>query len=178
MIYAFLADGFEEIEAITPIDILRRSGLCVKTVGVTGPVVCGAHDICVRADITMNEVDITEAELLFLPGGMPGTVNLQNCKELEKLILEANEKKIYIAAICAAPMILGELELLCGKKATCFPGFEEHLIGAEAEGESVVVADNIITARGAGCASKLGFRLVELLKDKASAEELYRAMQY
>ncbi len=178
MIYVFLADGFEEIEALTPVDILRRSGFMVKTVGVTGAEILGAHDICVKADISLAEVDINEAELLFLPGGMPGTTNLQASAELEKLILEANERNIYIAAICAAPMILGELKLLCGKEATCFPGFEEHLIGSRLSGEAVVVAKNIITSRGAGTASTLAFKMVEILKGKEAADELYKTMQY
>ena len=109
MIYAFFADGFEEIEAITPVDILKRAEFEVKTVGVTGDIVTGAHKIPIKTDISLSEVDEKKAELLFLPGGMPGTTNLKNSKTLENIILNADKNGIYIAAICAAPMILGEL---------------------------------------------------------------------
>lgn len=178
MIYVFLANGFEEIEALTPVDILRRSGLQVKTVGVTGSAVCGAHNILVNADICLDDVNIDDADMFFLPGGMPGTLNLQKCKELEKLIINANAKGIYIAAICAAPMILGELGLLDGKKAICFPGFEKHLKGAYVTDSSVVIDKNFITSKGAGTAAALGFKMIEILKDKTSADELFASMQY
>lgn len=178
MIYAFFADGFEEIEAITPVDILKRAGFEVKTVGVTGDIVTGAHKIPIKTDISLSEVDEKKAELLFLPGGMPGTTNLKNSKMLENIILNADKNGIYIAAICAAPMILGELNLLNGKKATCFPGFEAHLLGSTVCPDSVVSDKNIITAKGAGAAHKLGFKLVSLLKDQDSADKLSEAMQY
>lgn len=178
MIYTFLADGFEEIEAITPTDILKRAGFEVKTVGVTGMTVTGAHNICVNADISLNEVDLTKAELLFLPGGMPGTTNLQNSKVLEQLIINANKNGIYIAAICAAPLILGTLNILNGKNATCFPGFEEYLSGAKLKCDGVVCDGNIITAKGAGAAHTLAFTLVSMLKSESCSEELKTAMQY
>lgn len=178
MVYVFLANGFEEIEAIAPIDIMRRASLEVKTVGVTGNTVCGAHGIEVGADITLSEVDIDSADLIFLPGGMPGTTNLMENKAVEDIILKAYDKKVLIAAICAAPMILGRLNLLNGRKAVCFPGFEKHLICADVLADSVAVDANIITAKGAGAAHKLGFKLVELLKDKKTADELHSSMQY
>lgn len=178
MIYVFLAEGFEEIEAIAPIDIMRRAELEVKTVGVTGKTVCGAHGIEIKADISLDEVNINNADLIFLPGGMPGTTNLMENKTVIDLILKANDKNILISAICAAPMILGRLNLLNGRKAVCFPGFEEHLLGADVLDESVAQDSNIITAKGAGAAHKLGFKLVEILKDKKTADELYFGMQY
>lgn len=179
MIYVFLAEGFEEIEAITPIDIMRRGGLEVKTVGVTGKTVCGSHGIKVSADIGIDEVDIKNADLVFLPGGMPGTTNLMENKEVEKAVLYAAENGIYLAAICAAPMILGQLNILNGKKAVCFPGFEKYLTGSEIEKTEGVVCDGkVITAKGAGAAHKLGFKLVELLCGKEKAQELYSSMQY
>lgn len=178
MIYTFLADGFEEIEAITPVDILKRAGFEVETVGITGKSVTGAHGICINTDIDISKVNLSETELLFLPGGMPGTTNLQNSKELEQLILDADKKGIYIAAICAAPLILGSLNILNGKKATCFPGFENYLIGSKLSADSVVCDKNIITAKGAGAAHKLGFTLVSLLKNESDAKELALSMQY
>ncbi len=178
MVYVFLADGFEEIEAIAPIDIMRRAGICVKTVGVTGKTVTGAHEIEISSDISLNEVSLDKASLLFLPGGMPGTTNLLENEKVKELIISANEKGIYISAICAAPMILGKLGLLKGKNATCFPGFEEYLEGANAKNDKVVFDGNIITSRGAGTAHLLGFKFVEILKEKQMADELSSAMQY
>lgn len=178
MVYVFLANGFEEIEAIAPIDILRRAGIEVKTVGVTGSLVTGAHEITVKADISLDEVDLSGAELIFLPGGMPGTTNLMENKDLEKIILDANDKGIYISAICAAPMILGRLNLLNGRKAVAFPGFEEHLIGADVQITPIAKDGNIITAKGAGAAHLLGFKLTELLVNKETADKLYSGMQY
>ena len=178
MIYVFLAKGFEEIEAITPVDIMRRAGLSVKTVGVTGDRVSGSHGIEITADIGLDDVDMSKAELVFLPGGMPGTTNLMENKKVEECILYAAENNIPIAAICAAPMILGELNLLNGKNAVCFPGFEEHLKGAVISDSGVVADGKIITAKGAGAAHKLGFKLVEILKNKETADELFSSMQY
>ena len=178
MVYVFLANGFEEIEAIAPIDILRRAAIEVKTVGVSGEYVTGAHGITVKADISLDEVDINNAGLIFLPGGMPGTTNLMENKTVEKIILDANDKGIYISAICAAPMILGKLNLLNGRKAVCYPGFEEHLLGAEILNTPVAEDGNIITAKGAGAAHLLGFKLTSLLKDQKTADTLYSQMQY
>ena len=178
MIYVFLADGFEEIEALAPVDFLLRAGIEVKTVGVTGKTVCGSHGIEIKSDISLDEVNIDNADLIFLPGGMPGTTNLMENKTVEDIILKAYDKKVLISAICAAPMILGRLNLLNGRKAVCYPGFEKHLICADVVNDPVALDSNIITAKGAGAAHKLGFKLVELLKDKKTADELYSGMQY
>ena len=178
MVYVFLADGFEEIEAIAPIDIMRRANIEVKTVGVTGKTVTGAHGIEITSDLSLGDVSLCDANLLFLPGGMPGTTNLLENNTLKDLILSANEKGIYISAICAAPMILGSLGLLNGKKATCFPGFEEYLNGAALSSKKVVFDGNTITSKGAGTAHLLGFKFVEILKSKDLADELFSAMQY
>lgn len=178
MVYVFLADGFEEIEAIAPVDIMRRAGIDVKTVGVTGKTVTGAHGIEISSDLSLNDVSLYDANLLFLPGGMPGTTNLLENDELKELIIAANENGILVSAICAAPMILGKLGLLKGKSATCFPGFEQYLEGANVTNDKVVFDGNIITSRGAGTAHLLGFKFVEILKDKKTADELSSAMQY
>ena len=122
MIYLFLADGFEEVEALTPVDYLRRCELEVKTVGVHGKMVRGSHGITVIADCTMYDVELDQAQMIILPGGMPGTLNLEKSRMLQGLIDLCTERNIPIAAICAAPSILGHKGLLEGKKATCFPG--------------------------------------------------------
>lgn len=178
MIYVLLTDGFEEIEAITPIDIMRRAGFSVKTVSISDdPCVTGSHSIPIIADINIDELDRTDMELLFLPGG-PGHTGLDQSEAVQELIDYAAENEIYIAAICAAPSIIGKKGLLKDRRATAFPGFEKYLIGAEVTGEKVVSDGKFITARGAGAASELGFLIVELLKNEKTASELKGSMQY
>ncbi len=178
MVYVFLADGFEEIEAVTPIDILLRAGLTVKTVAVGANPVTGAHGIPITADIDIGVVCLDEAELIILPGGMPGTKNLESSDAVRTFVRRAYEKYIPIGAICAAPSILGHMGLLAGKNATCFPGFEDALEGAFVKEDSVVVDGSIITARGAGCAADFGFTLSALLSSAETAAQLRRSMQY
>lgn len=178
MIYLMLADGFEEIEALTPLDILRRAGIEIKTVGVTGKTVTGAHSIPVVADILIEDIVLEDMSAVILPGGMPGTLNLKNEKQVEKALLYAAEKGLLIAAICAAPLILGNLGLLKGKEAICFPGFEDELRGAEISPQSVVKSGNIITAKGAGVAAEFGFEILKHLKDSVTAEKLRISMMY
>lgn len=183
MIAVFMADGFEEIEAITTIDILRRGGLKVITVSINETLkVNGAHGITIMADTTfhqwMGNDPYNELQAVILPGGMPGTKNLAAYKPLSELLLRVSGAKIIIGAICAAPMVLGGLNLLNGKKATCYPGFEEDLIGAEHSLDPVVVDLPYVTSRGAGTAFAFGLKLVELLKDKQTAEILSSGMIY
>ncbi len=177
MIYVLLADGFEEIEAIEPIDIMRRAGLMVTTAGVNGQLVKGAHGVTVKADILIEGVIKTDMELLMLPGG-PGHVSLDENENVQELIDYANENDLYIAAICASPSIIGRKGLLKGKKATCFPGYEQYLIGATYVPDKAVIDGKIITARGAGAASDFGFLIVETLRKKSDAKELKENMQY
>lgn len=178
MVYVILADGFEEIEAIEPIDIMRRAGLDVKTVSIMdGKTVKGAHGINVEADITMSEVNESDMELLMLPGGM-GHQLLDASNAVHALINHAVVHGTYIAAICAAPSILGKKQLLMGRRATCYPGFEQYCYGAEMTGEKCVRDGNIITGRGPGAAAEFGFTLVELLADKHAASDLKDVMQY
>ena len=175
MIYCFLADGFEEIEAIAPIDILRRASLPVLTVGVTGKTVSGAHGIVVEADITMDDVEPDKMTGIILPGGIPGATNLEADMRLSALIDFAAENNILLCAICAAPMILGKKGLLRGKKATCYPGFEEHLTGAIIGG-NVCRDGQFITAEGAGAALLFGYTILEALgKD---SDSLRKGMRY
>lgn len=177
MIYVLLADGFEEIEAIEPIDIMKRAGLMVLTVGVNEKNVKGAHGINVCADITIDDVNKTDMQLLMLPGGS-GYENLDKSEKVHELIDYAVENNLYIAAICAAPSILGKKGLLDGKNAVCFPGFEKYMIGAKIKNEKAVMDGKIITAKGAGAACDFGFLMVSVLKDEETSKELKRVMQY
>lgn len=172
MVYVFLADGFEEVEALTPIDMLRRVGVEVVTAGIGKIDIIGAHDITVKADILASDVALEAAEMIVLPGGWPGTPNLQANADVQKAIDTMVISGGYIAAICAAPMILGEKGLLKGRKATCFSGFEDKLIGADVTGEPVCVDGNVITARSAGVALDFAFELVRVLKDEQTVSSL------
>ncbi len=171
MIYTLLADGFEEIEALCPVDVLRRAGLAVKTVGITGKTVTGSHGIAVTADILPSEA--TEPiDLLFLPGGMPGSSNLDASESVDALLTRALAENAKIAAICAAPFVLGVRGLLKGRRATCYPGFEDRLIGAVYTGAAVETDGNFITGIGMGAALDFALQLVEILKDRDTAEAI------
>ncbi len=173
MVYMFLANGFEEVEALCPLDLLRRAGVEVTTVGVGGESVVGAHKIVVGADIPEIMYRDSAPEMIILPGGMPGAENLDNSRIVDSAIRAASKNGGYLCAICAAPMILGKRGILSGKRAVCFPGFEEHLKDAEIEGIKTVVRDgNIITAKGMGAAFEFGLALVEALKGKDVAERI------
>lgn len=180
MIYAFLATGFEEIEAITVIDVLRRAGLQVETVSVTDDkVVLGAHSIPVIADRMFCEVtDFSAADALFLPGGLPGATNLDAHEGLRQVILNHAEAGKTLVAVCAAPLVYGHLGLTKGKKTTCYPGFETELEGAEYTATLVEQDGNLITGCGPAACLELGYTVVAHLKDKATADQLREGMQY
>ena len=167
MIYVFLANGFEETEAIAPIDLLRRAGKKVVTVGVGDNIIAGSHGIIVVTDTIAQEAPLTdELEMIVLPGGMPGTLNLEKSDYVQAAIDYCTTNNIYIAAICAAPSILGHKGLLRGKTAVCYEGFETQLEGAVI-GNGGVAEDGIfITARGAGVAIDFGLKLVEKVHSK------------
>ncbi len=179
MIYVFLANGFEEIEALAPVDFLKRAGVQVETVGVSGKYCQGAHGITVEADILLEDIVLDEnIEGVILPGGMPGADNLDKCETVQKAVdyCVANEK--IVSAICAAPFILGKKGVLKGKKATCFPGFEEYLEGAEILTQGVVTDGNIITAKGAGVAWEFGAAIAEKIVGKEKSDEILRGIQW
>lgn len=180
LVYAFLADGMEEIECLAVVDVLRRAQVEVRMISVMGRcAVTGAHGITVEADALLDETDLSGADCLFLPGGMPGTTHLGACTPLVDALHAQVLRGGRIAAICAAPSVLGKEGLLRGKKATCFPGFESSLSGAEYEPHAAVVTDGTVTtARGMGCAVDLGLELVRLLADAGKAEEIRRGIQY
>lgn len=178
MIYVFLADGFEEIEALVPVDMLRRAGAEVKTVGVTGKTVTSSHKVPVTADITKSEIKLDNSlELVILPGGMPGSNNLEADETVQKAIDYCADNGVYISAICAAPKILGHKGLLKGRKATCFPGFENDLIGAELTGFPAVTDGKFITGKGAGAAFAFGAELIKALYGKDKADSICKQMQ-
>lgn len=177
MVYVFLADGFEEVEAFTAVDVLRRAGLDVQLVSVTNDeIIRGAHDISVLCDRNIENCDFFDAELLLLPGGMPGASTLGKCDDLKRELLRCAEQSKPIAAICAAPMVLGALGLLQGKRATCYPGFEAYLEGAEVTGAMVERDGQIVTAKGPGAAMEFAFALVEMLLGADKVKELREAM--
>lgn len=173
----FLANGFEEIEALAIVDILRRAQIPVVTVSVSDEtVVTGAHDIRVIAETLFSETDFSDVEVLVLPGGMPGAKHLNEHEGLSRLIRKHNDRGNRIAAICAAPMVLGSLGLLSGKNATCYPGFEEKLMGANVTGEKVVVDANITTGRGPGLVFDFALELVEQIAGKERRKEVEKRL--
>lgn len=176
-VYVHFAEGFEEIEALTIIDVLRRAEIPTDMVSVTGHrQVSGAHGIKIITDVVFDDVNYDDAAMVVLPGGMPGSKNLQEHKGLEKVIKEKAGKEEPIAAICAAPMILGELGLLEGKDASCYPGFENHLKGANIKQDLSVKSGNIITGRGPGAALNFSLEIVAELVGKEKAAELASGM--
>ena len=164
MVYIFLADGMEEVEALTPCDLLRRADIETLLVGVTGKEIVGAHGIRIVADKSIDDVNPDdEFEMIVLPGGMEGTAHLAANDTVAKLIDRAAAQGHYIAAICAAPAILGERGMLEGKTAVCYPGLEKKLIGATISGKNVVCDDIFVTARGMGASMEFALVLVSLL---------------
>lgn len=171
MVYVMLAEGFEEVEALAPVDMLRRAGAKVVTVGITGEAVRGSHGIVVAADITAEQMDLAGAEMIVLPGGMPGTLNLEKSDHVLAALEYAYENGIHIGAICAAPSILGHRGYLRGRYATCFPGYESELNCRKVSDKPVITDKGITTAKSAGYAVNFGCELVNVLlgPEKATA---------
>ena len=179
MVYVFLANGFEEMEALAPVDLLRRAGVEVFTVGVGSDMIVSSHNIPVKTDTTVDKIVLNdELEMIVLPGGMPGTLNLEASSYVQKAIDFCAENDRYIAAICAAPSILGHKGILSGKTATCFTGFESQLTGAVISKKSVCTDGKIITSRGAGTAMEFSFELVKLLISSERSNILKASVHY
>ena len=178
MLYCFLAPGFEETEAIAPIDMLRRAKIDVKTVGVGAKQITGSHNIPFICDLTDDQI-VLDASLdgVILPGGMPGTLNLEKSAAVQKALDFCHENGKLLCAICAAPSVLGHKGFLQGKTAIAFPGFEKDLLGAVISETPVAVDGNIITAKGAGVALDFGFAIVAALKDKQTAADIRASIQ-
>jgi 4-methyl-5(b-hydroxyethyl)-thiazole monophosphate biosynthesis len=168
MVYVLLGTGFEETEAIAPIDLMRRANIPVLTVGLNGKNITGGHGITVKADITVKEIDLTQMEMIVLPGGLGGVASLLGCKEALDAITFAYENNKLIGAICAAPTILAKLGITDDKKATCYPGCEENMGKAQMVADVPCIRDgNIITGASAGCATAFGLMLVEAIQGEA-----------
>ena len=177
MICVFLAEGFEEVEAIAPVDVLRRAGLEVKTVGVGGKVIEGSHGIKVTADITEDEVSTDNLDAIVLPGGMPGTINLENNSTVQKLIDFCDAYDKYLCAICAAPSVFGHKGLLSGKEATSYPDYQSHLEGAKLSENYVACDGRFITARGAGVSLRFGAEIAAAFVGREKAYKIIESMQ-
>ena len=179
IIYEFLADGFEEIEGLAPVDILRRGGIEVRTVSISGRHhVQTSHGITVVADMLFDEVDFSEAALIMLPGGMPGALNLNNHDGVKRVVMDQYKSGRPIAAICAAPMVLGGLGILHGRRATCSPGFEKYLDGAECTSELCTVDGDIITGKGPAATLPYAYTILEKFTDTETMRTIARKMQY
>ena len=179
MIYEFLATGFEDIEALAPLDIIRRAGLEIKTVSITGEkIVYSAHGVGIEADALMEEVDLGAADMLLLPGGLSGSTNLDACAPLRQAILAHHVQGKPLAAICAAPMVYGHLGILQGVKATCYPGVESHLQGAIYTGELVTKDGSFITGRGPAAAMEFGYVIAEHFLGEEAVAPLREGMIY
>jgi len=172
MIYMFLGTGFEETEAIAPLDLLRRAGLKVMTVGLNGKVIYGSHGIGVEADIEIDQLDLTDLEMVILPGGLGGVASIRGCEKAMEAIRFAYENGKYTAAICAGPTILAELHITDGKKATCYPGCEEQMGNAIMVEAAAVTDGKLITGTSAGCAVPFGLALIAALKGPEAAEAI------
>lgn len=169
MVYMFLGTGFEETEAVAPLDLLRRAGIAVKTVGLNGPVITGSHGIPVVADMEISDLDISDAEMVVLPGGLGGVASIRACAPAMEAIKKIWEAGKFTAAICAGPTVLADLGIVDGKNATCYPGCEEGMGSAKMVAQAAVRDGNLITGTSAGCAIPFGLKLIEALKGEAEA---------
>ena len=174
MVYMLLGTGFEETEAIAPLDLLRRAGVSVATVGLNGKIIYGSHGIGVEADLEIGEMDLTNMEMIVLPGGLGGVASIRACKEAMEAVRFAWENGKYTAAICAGPTVLADLGITDGKNATCYPGCEGQMGSANMVAEAAVIDGKLITGTSAGCAVPFGLALITALKGKDAADAIAR----
>ena len=173
MVYVLLGTGFEEVEAIAPVDLLRRAGAQVLTVGVNSKTVYGGHNIGVEADIEIGEIDLTDLEMIVLPGGLGGVASVRASREAMTALQFAWDNRKYVAAICAGPTVLADLGITDGRKATCYPGCENGMGSAKIVSDAACVRDGkLITGTSAGCAVPFALALVEALKGKDAADAI------
>lgn len=173
MVYVLLGTGFEEMEAVAPLDLLRRAGVSALTVGINGKTVYGAHNIGIEADITPEQMDLTELEMIIVPGGLGGVASVRACRPAMDALRFAYENGKYVAAICAGPTVLADLQITDGRKATCYPGCESKMGSAAVNGEAACVCDgNVITGASPGCAIPFGLALIRALKGEAAAQKI------
>lgn len=175
----FFGTGYEEVEALAAVDVMRRANIEVDMVSITGEKgVTSSHNVTIQMDCLLEDVDFEQTKMIVLPGGMPGTKNLENCEPLMEQVDKFYEQKKAIAAICAAPSILGHRGMLKGRNACCYPSFEEHLEGAQVTLNPCEVSEHIITSRGMGCAVDFGLAIVEYLRGKDTADKIAEAIIY
>lgn len=173
------AQGFEEVEALMTVDLLMRGGVDVKLVSITEDTeVTGSHGMRIGMDAVMDEVDLEDQDAVIIPGGMPGTLNLGNSSRVTETLTQMYERGKVVGAICAAPSVLGQCGILKGKRATCYPGFEEKLTGARFVDEKAVTDGNVVTSRGLGTSMEFGFALLELLISKEKTEEIRKQIVF
>lgn len=172
MVYMLLGTGFEETEAIAPLDLLRRAGIEVKTVGLNGPIITGSHGISVVADMVIQELDISDCEMIVLPGGLGGVASIRACAPAMNAIAQVWEQGKFAAAICAGPTVLADLGIPDGKNATCYPGCEEGMGSANMVNAPAVTDGKLITGTSAGCAVPFGLALIAALKGQAEADRI------
>ena len=173
MVYVLLGTGFEEIEALTPVDLLRRAGIQVKTVGLNGKIVYGSHAIGVEADMTIEELDVSDARMIVLPGGLGGVASIRGCEKALEAVRAVYEMGGYVAAICAGPTVLADLGLLTGVRATCYPGQIPNMRDAAVVENAACVTDGrIITGTSAGTATPFALALIEALKGSEEAKRI------
>ena len=172
MVYMLLGTGFEETEAIAPLDLLRRAGVSVATVGLNGKTIIGSHNIGVTADMEIGEMDLTNLDMIILPGGLGGVASIRACAEAMEAIRFAWENGKFVAAICAGPTVLADLGITDGKNATCYPGCEPQMGDANIVAEAAVRDGKLITGTSAGCASPFGLALIEALKGQGEADRI------
>ena len=178
-IAVFFAEGYEEIEALTVVDLTRRAGIETWMVSITEEKnVTGSHGITVSMDKILKEVDFKEVDMIVLPGGLPGTLNLEACEPLMEQVKEFDKNGKYISAICAAPTVFGHLGLLNGKKACCYPSMEDGLVGAEVTYEPTAEAEHILTSRGMGTAIDFGLQIIGRFQGKDAADEMAKKIVY
>ena len=177
MYYLFLANGFEITEAMAPLDVMRRAGLEVKTVGITGEMIQSSNGVSVKPDIDISDITYDNIDGAILPGGMPGTLNLKASNAVVECVKKCYNDGKLVASICAAPSIFGEMGLLRDRRATCFPGFEKALDGAVHTGAHVETDGNVITSKGAGCALEFGHAIVSYAVSKEAADKVLSDMQ-
>ena len=173
MVYVLLGTGFEETEAVAPIDLLRRAGIEVHTVGVNGKIVYGSHGIGIEADINLSQMDLSCCEMIVLPGGLKGVASVRASKEAMDALLACWKAGKFVAAICAGPTVLADLHIPDGKKATCYPGCEVQMGSAQMAADAAAVRDGkLITGTSAGCAVSFGLELIAALKGRETADAI------
>ena len=172
MVYVLLGNGFEEMEALTPVDLLRRAGIGVITVGIGGQTIFGSHNVGFQADITMDEMDLSQLEMIVLPGGLGGVASIRGCEKAMQAIEFAHKNGKFVAAICAAPTILAELHITDGIPAVCYPGCEDQMGSALMQSSACVRYENVITAASAGCAIPFALELIRALKGEEAARQV------